>query len=191
MSKTQTLAGAAALVIAFAILTTAASAQFSGKEGAAKAGTSTFELPGTVVICNELVSIYVQQETPPQDDLINTNWEICKAKASAETVTVGCKGIQFESPEKEGTETGKATAKLLEECKAKTPAGCEVKFPTTGNQKLGKTELKKEASGVLSIVEISGVVANVNMICELGGVKGTESAKIKVPTLKQAGLALI
>jgi hypothetical protein len=189
MNRFRTLIGLTALLAALAISSTSALAQFSGKEGKATAETTTFELLGTVIICGEVVSEYVQQGG--LDDLINTNWEMCKAKASAEGVTINCKGIQFESPEKEGTETGKATAKLLEECKLKTPIGCEAKIPTAGNQKLGKTALKKEASGVLSVVETTGITVNVNKICELGGIKSSESAKLKVPTLKQAGLALL
>src|SRR5271156_127826 len=130
MTRARPLIGFTVLLAALAISCTPALAQFSGKSGVAKAGVSTVELTGTVVICGEVVSEYIQQENPPMDDLIGVNWELCKAKASAESVTVHCKGIQFESPEKEGTETGKATAKLLEECSLKTPAGCEAKLPT-------------------------------------------------------------
>jgi hypothetical protein len=191
MVKVKTLTGLAAFLSILAIYSAPALAQFSGKEGAAKAPSATVELPGTVLVCGELVSQYVQQGTPPMDDWININWELCKAKASAESVTVNCKGIQFESPEKEGTLTGKATTKLMEECKFKTPIGCEVSVPTAPNQKLGKTELKKEETGVLSVVELSGVTVVVNKICELGGLKSSENAKLKVPALKQAGLALI
>lgn len=191
MTKTRALIGLTVSLAVFAISSTPALAQFSGKEGTAKAGTTTMETAGFVIICGELVSGYIQQETPPQDDLVNTNWELCKAKFSAGRVTVNCKGMQFESPEKEGTETGKATGKLMEECKLKTEAGCEITLPTAGNQKLGKTALKKEASGVLSVVELSGITIKVNAICELAGLKNTENATLKIPTLKQAGLALL
>ncbi len=192
MTKTRLLIGLTASLVALAISATPALAQFSGKEGQAKAGGSTVELTGTVIICGELVSQYVQQGTPPTDDLIGTNWGPCKAKGLPEgATTVNCKGIQFESPEKEGTESGKATAKLMEECTFKAAGGCEGKIPSASNQKLGKTALKKEALGVLSVVEVTGVTVIVNKTCELAGIKGSESAKLKIPTLKQEGLALI
>jgi hypothetical protein len=190
MTKTRLLIGLTASLVALAISATPALAQFSGKEGQAKAGGSTVELPGTIIICGEVVSQYVQQGAT--DDLINTNWGPCKAKGSPEgATTVNCKGIQFESPEKEGTESGKATAKLMEECTFKAPGGCEGKIPSASNQKLGKTALKKEASGVLSVVETTGITVIVNKTCELAGIKSTEGAKLKIPTLKQEGLALI
>jgi hypothetical protein len=176
------------MLAALTVAATPATAQFSGSSGQVKAGTTTFELSGTVSTCVALNGKF-EQQAPSDDDLISINWELCKM--GSESVTVNCNGIQFESPEKEGTETGKATLKLLEECKMKTPIGCEVKLPTTGNQKLGKTALKKEATGVLSVVETAGITAIVNKTCELGGLKSTTNAKLKSPTLKQEGLALI
>jgi hypothetical protein len=188
MTTIRRLIGVTAILAVLTVATTPAAAQFSGSPGQVKAGMTTIELSGIDLTCVALNGKFEQQE-PKVDDLISINWELCKT--GSESATINCNGIQFESPEKEGTETGKATLKLLEECRVKTPSGCEVKLPTTGNQKLGKTALKKEATGVLSVVETTGITANVNKTCELGGLKSTENAKLKSPTLKQEGLALI
>jgi hypothetical protein len=193
MIKTRTLIGLTITLALLAIPTTSALAQFSGKEGTAKAGSSVLQVPGGSVECKELTSPYLQQGKPSKDDLDPAEWNECTATAGIikEKATLTCKFLQFESPEKEGTETGKATTNFEEDCIVKTEAGCEVTIPATANQKLGKTTLKKEGSGVLSIVELTGITAKVNAMCTLAGVKSTEEGKLKIPTLKQSGLALL
>ncbi len=193
MSKTKFVLGLSMVVALFAFSATPALARFTNKggKGLGKSGEGTLTYEGAAVKCASAEGTYKVNSEGTALTLEAIKWNKCKALGLEAVVT--CATLEMKQPEKEGTETGKATgAQTSATCVVKV-LGCEITIPTTGNGELKTISLKKSGSTINAAVEATGITATAKGSgCALGGIakEKTTTATEKVPILTGEGVGL-